>query len=135
MHEAYTSYRWRLVKKAYEFFQKAEREQRRFTLDDLVQYTGYSLDTAKSYLTKHWKDFLTKHPAGDFTCTGLLTCPWEHFAQLHRQKRSLQDMTLQHAQTNQPAEKPHPQGWQQVRTLLAQLVLTLLALLKKQRGA
>src|SRR5947208_3350681 len=87
MHESYTNYRWRLVKKAYEFFQKAEREQRDFTLDDLVKNTGYSPDTAKSYWTKHWKDFLTKLPSGKFICTGLLTCPWEHFAGLHRQKR------------------------------------------------
>lgn len=132
MDQPYEGYRWRLVRKAYDFFRLVEQEQRLFTLHDLHQATGYSVKTIKSYLTKRWEAFLTKHPSGEFTCQGLLTCPWERFAQIHHEKHHLQEP--QHAETNQPDEGSQPHGWEQIRILLAQLALTLLALLNKQRG-
>ena len=64
------------VKIAYEFFCRAEEEKRIFTLQELMDETGWSSKTVKTYLTKKWRHFLTRKEHG-FLCHGVKGLPEE----------------------------------------------------------
>ncbi len=48
------------LKKSYTFFVKKENESKSFKIDELVQITGWSKSTLKTYFSKKWDNYLTK---------------------------------------------------------------------------
>lgn len=48
------------LKKSYSFFTERENEDKSFTFDELLDYTGWTESTLKTYLSKKWDRFLKK---------------------------------------------------------------------------
>lgn len=95
-HEAMSS-QMKIIKKinaAYEFFSEAEEHDIVFSLDDIVNRTGWAVSTVESYRTKKWHAFLTEVDGG-FKCKGLRgIISYEGFVLLHSQKSKLQQDLL-----------------------------------------
>ncbi len=73
------------VKEAYNFFCKVEDEKVVFTLQELMDVTGWGESTVKTYLNKKWQKFVTPQEHG-YVCKGIKAHPEETFIQIHSQK-------------------------------------------------
>jgi len=73
------------AERAYTFFLKAEQHRRRFTLEELAEETGYTVGTAKIYMTKKWWWFAKKEH-GSYSVEGFLDYPLQAFLTSLQQK-------------------------------------------------
>ncbi len=73
------------VKSAYNFFCKVEDENRIFTLQELMDITGWSESTVSTYLTKKWEKFLEPKEHG-YICKGIKSISEEIFLRIQSQK-------------------------------------------------
>ncbi len=76
----------RRAERAYTFFVEAERNRRSFTLEELAEETGYTVGTAKIYVTKKWWWFVKKGQ-GTYSVEGFLGHPLPQFLEALQQKR------------------------------------------------
>ncbi len=74
------------IELAYTLFDDAEQTQRLLTLDDICAATGYSLRTARGYISKKWWWFLYEQGSSHYCVKGLHHHPKSYFVDLHRQK-------------------------------------------------
>jgi hypothetical protein len=77
------------IRKAYEYFCACEKEQRSFTLNEIVEKTGWAISTVTGYRTKKWHQFILDFENGLLICKGLLRLPFENFVKLHEQRTIL----------------------------------------------
>lgn len=74
------------IQKAYQYFCQAEKERRSFTLNDIVEQTGWTLSTVAGYRTKKWHQFILDTNDGRLICKGLIIFPFTNFVKLHEQR-------------------------------------------------
>ncbi len=131
----YEGYQWSRAKKNYAFLRQAEQEQRPFTLQELHEATGYSLETINKYRPRLWKSFLQPLPTDQFICKGLQDCSWEAFADLHAFIN--RDLVIDHDPpllTNEQEERPQEPGARPSESGIRQTVAHLLIVLSKKIG-
>lgn len=76
------------IRKAYGFLRESEVTGSSFAVEDLSRASGWSLSTAKAYLTKKLAGFV--QPSGtSFTCAGLSRVSEEAFCRMFSQKTAL----------------------------------------------
>jgi len=75
-----------MIERAYTLFDHAERNQSILTLDVICRMTGYTLKTARGYVTKKWWWFLQKHEPYGYIVQGLHHYPKSYFVSSHLQK-------------------------------------------------
>lgn len=75
----------RRAERAYIFFGEAERNRRTFTLEELAEETGYTVGTAKIYVTKKWWWFVKKGQ-GTYFVEGFVGHPLPQFLEALQQK-------------------------------------------------
>jgi len=71
--------------KAYNFFCNAEKEKRRFTLEEITAATGWTLQTVCAYRSKKWYWFLQEEH-DKFFCEGISEYPEKSFIRIHAQR-------------------------------------------------
>lgn len=112
-HPAKISPRKKQAELAYSFFQQAEQMQQHFTPAELAEATGYTITTAKMYLTKKWWWFVRKSQGG-YIVQGLIGYPRADFFRDLSQK------------AREPSPLPDP-SWEQ-EPLSFPLAIMLIAL-------
>jgi hypothetical protein len=102
---------------AYDFFAESERTQRCFTSRQLAEATGYTEETARSYLTKKWWWFVKKEQQGLYTVHDFVgKCSLQTFLDDLRQK------------TKRPAAMPQVRYWYLERISLPLALASMLVL-------
>jgi hypothetical protein len=76
------------VKRAYQFFIAAEKNQSTFTLNDVATASGWSRSTVSAYRSKKWHFFIKEAPGG-LQCDGILDITEDAFIRIHAQKASI----------------------------------------------
>lgn len=75
-----------MAPRAYDLFKRAEKTNRRLTLDLICQYSGYSLKTARGYLNKKWRHhFLHADGTGGYFVNGISQISKAEFVGWHQQ--------------------------------------------------
>ena len=80
------------VKKAYQFFLKAEKQNRVFSLSDVATKSGWSRATVAAYKSKKWYFFI-KDVEGGFICEGVSSISEDAFIRIHA-RASVEDEIL-----------------------------------------
>lgn len=76
------------LKRAYQFFIAAEKNQSTFTLNDVATASGWSRSTVSAYRSKKWHFFIKEAPGG-LQCDGILDITEDAFIRIHAQKASI----------------------------------------------
>jgi hypothetical protein len=79
--------------KAYQFFIEAEKNKNCFSLDDVANATGWTIQTVKAYKSKKWHTFLVKAEGG-FICKGMSHLSEDAFIRIHAQRATIEDNLL-----------------------------------------
>jgi hypothetical protein len=74
------------IQKAHEFFCNSEKEDIKFSLDDIANETGWALSTVDGYRTKKWNNFLIEEEHNRFRCKNILDFPLKAFIKIHEQR-------------------------------------------------
>jgi hypothetical protein len=76
------------LSRAYNFFKNAEDSKLQFTLENVSNATGWSIETVRSYRSKKWRSFVheVEEDRNQFICRGFSTLHEDVFFQLHAQQ-------------------------------------------------
>jgi hypothetical protein len=77
------------IMKAYNFFIEREKENRGFSIQEIISATGWAESTVKGYLTKKWHHFLVTNGGGIYFCKGIIEFPFNSFVRIHEQKSEI----------------------------------------------
>lgn len=73
------------IEKAFEFFCSAEKSKHPFTLDEVCAFTGWKIQTVRSYRSKKWYWFL-EEDQDKFYAKGICEYPKKSFVRIHAQR-------------------------------------------------
>ncbi|HDG7827344.1 TPA: DUF3644 domain-containing protein [Klebsiella quasipneumoniae] len=77
--------RYDKVDLAYEFLSKMEKKGEAFTIEQLVETTGWAIDTCRTYPSKRWHQYIEKD-GSQYTTSGIIYLSKEEFRSVHSQK-------------------------------------------------
>ncbi len=78
--------RYDKVKLAFDFFCIKEKSGQSFTLRELADFTGWKIETCKTYVSKHWHHLLNQSSGGEYSSIGMSSLTSDEFLSLHSQK-------------------------------------------------
>lgn len=78
--------RYDKVKLACDFFCIKEKSGQSFTLRELADFTGWKIETCKTYASKRWHHLLNQSSGGEYRSIGMSSLTSDEFLSLHSQK-------------------------------------------------